>query len=212
MTRVSALVAVSFVLALAQSASAEPPPASATTAAAPSAVEASLRVSASLGLSFRSDPTSDETADLGAAAGVGILLRTRYFLAPELDVSYAMLFRGQGLAGSGSADGTIDAISLSLGPAIDVAPWLRLHGAVALSWILVSATVAGDRASTASLQMGYVLGVSSFFLAMGRFRAGLDLRVLLVTEASMMSVTLGVAGTFDAILIDDRAPVPAPSR
>lgn len=208
MTRASALsvVVIAAVLALTQRARAQEPAATATSPAPSTALEVSLRAGASLGLSFRSDPISDETADLGAAAGLGVLLRTRYFLAPELDVSYAMLFRGHGFAASGSADGAIDALSVSFGPAIDVAPWLRIRAGVALSWILVSATVDGSRASTSSLQMGYVFGVSSLFLSAGRFRAGLDLRAMLVTEASMMGITFGVIGTFDAVVVDARTP------
>lgn len=208
MTRACALpvVVIAVVLALTHRARAQEPAAAATSPAPSTALEVSLRAGASLGLSFRSDPISDEAADLGAAAGLSVLLRTRYFLAPELDVSYAMLFRGHGFAASGSADGAIDALSVSFGPTIDVAPWLRIRAGVALSWILVSATVDGYRASTSSLQMGYLLGVSSLFLSAGRFRAGLDLRAMLVTEASMMGLTLGVTGTFGAITWRSRRP------
>ncbi|MCC7384764.1 MAG: hypothetical protein IT384_23140 [Deltaproteobacteria bacterium] len=139
------------------------------------------------------------TARVAAAGALTVLVRSRYFLSPFLELGTVNLFSGviRGVEGSPDADSSLSATSLLFGPAIDLGP-LRLEAALGTFRLTMRSRIAGDLAVASEGLLGYSLGATAFVLAWPQVRLGVQLKAQAITEASILRAQLGLALSVDA--------------
>jgi hypothetical protein len=170
-------------------------------AANPQRATSALELDAYVGLGRMVAPQVDHAGETsrtngGPGGSIGAVYRTRYFLAPFVEVGAWSLYAAEQTVDLGSAGGmaaarsSLWAISLVAGPAFDLGP-LRGRAAIGLFDLRVSSKVAGQEANTGELDMGYAFALSGFFVRTSRVRVGLEGRLLTIPKAGTTMVTVG---------------------
>jgi hypothetical protein len=141
--------------------------------------------------------------DGGIAVGIGAVFRSRYFLSPFLDVHYHSLLRstdqvdlGPALGGAMVANNSLSTLDAVAGAALDV--WrIRVRGGVALAFVFVHSTINGVTLRSSERDMGYFLGIGGYLWQSKRFKVGIEARTMLILNANIGFVSLGVTAAGD---------------
>ncbi len=140
----------------------------------------------------------------GNAVALSITYRTRYFLAPFIDVAYYPLYASTRVADLGSAGGpatavgTLAAVGFIAGPALDFLRF-RLRVGVGTYDVMVHSSVLGRTIHAAESDMGYLVALDGYVLETRRFRVGLEVRAAFVVEADVTALGVGLTFAGDAI-------------
>ena len=78
-----------------------------------------------------------------------------------------------------------------LGPAVPLGP-VRVWAGLALYELLVESSVLGARAAVSDITMGYAAGATWFFFDRPALRTGVQTRVLLMSEAELAAMQVGL--------------------
>jgi hypothetical protein len=141
--------------------------------------------------------------DGGIALGLGVVLRSRYFLSPFIDVHYHSLLRSTdqvdlgALGGPSLANNSLSTLDAVAGAALDL--WrIRVRGGVALAFVYVHSTINGDTLRSSERDMGYFLGIGGYLWKSKRFKVGIEARTMLILNANIGFVSLGATASGDA--------------
>lgn len=166
------------------------------------ALEVDLTLGTHMSASFAYNRGEERALDWsGFFASIGTTFRSPYFVAPYVDVSYLPLFSGPPRDGSSTA-ARLSTFAIAFGPSLDLTPWLRVRGLFGLFNMLTAATVDGDAIRASQWNLGWVLAATFKPWRFDRFHIGPDVRAWFISEASVISLSIGVTGTFDAFRWD----------
>lgn len=196
MKRLAAVCVVTALSTLALRASAQEPT---------RALEADLH----LGWARQIAPSVDHTYETwsrngGIAAHGGLVLRSRYFLSPFLDMGYVQLYSSDEEKDVGPPLGTLksqnslSAWSLVGGPAVDIGR-VRLRAGMGVYRLQVRSTVLGATITPTELDLGYLVTLGVTLWRSERWKLGLETRAFLISEAETGAVSLGVCGGWDTV-------------
>jgi hypothetical protein len=147
---------------------------------------------------------SDElsTRNGGPALAMSAQYRSRYFLAPFLDVGYYSLAASDRVVDlGGGATHVVNgswAFGFSGGAALDI--WrVRLRAGLGAYDLVVRTVTPAARSTVSELDFGYVASATAYPLVRGRVRIGIEARVGLIVEAQTGFISLGATLGGDAI-------------
>ena len=140
----------------------------------------------------------------GMSVALGATYRTRYFLSPFIDVGYYPLYSSESNVDLGNAGGRAHAVSsvfawgVVAGPAFDF--WrLRARAGIGADDVIVHASVLGQTARAAELDLGYAFSLGGFLLIRDRFRIGIEGRLVMIVDASMTALSIGTTIGWDPV-------------
>ena len=149
-----------------------------------------------------SAPDAISSRNGGGALAATVLLRSRYFLAPFLDVAYYPLSAGERAADLGRGPELVTnrawTFGITAGAALDV--WrLRLSAGLGAYDLRVQTWAAGERSTVNEIDFGYVVGVAVYPVVERRIRVGLSARAALMVEAEIPVLSIGLTLGGDAL-------------
>jgi hypothetical protein len=222
--RASAALAACVALAAAPSRAQQEPPAPQESAAPqessapPPAPEArppwTLEVDLHGAWGFMVQPKVDHSRETsrrngGPGVGVSALFRTRYFLAPFLDVNFQPLYRSKEIinvvdtpsapGGPTPADGRLRTLGVTGGLAYDF--WrIRLGAGIGVYQMQVRSTLEGrPTLRTSEWDMGYVFSASGFVWGWDRVRLGIESRLGVIADGGTTFFSVGMVVAGDAV-------------
>lgn len=145
---------------------------------------------------------SSSGSENGPFGALGFVYRPDYFLSPFLDFAYYSLTdttdRVATSAGEVTAKNSLSMWALSPGVLIDF--WrLRARLAVSFENLMADADVAGVKASSSRLSLGYLFGLGGTVVRWDDFALGLESRVVLNPISDVIVVTAGATGSWDFV-------------
>jgi hypothetical protein len=156
--------------AFAQQAEAAPAPTPTTFA-----VETDLTLGIAGSGSFAYNPARESAAELGGPYfALGATMRSLYFVAPYFEIAYYPIFTSTPSSGTTTA-ANLSALSIALGPSVDVTPWLRVRGELSFFRTFLEANVGGTAVTPARWNLGWSIAASVRPVAFGRIRMGPEL-------------------------------------
>jgi len=147
-------------------------------------------------------PDETSTRNGGAALALGVVYRTRYFLAPFLEAAYYSLAASDRVVDLGSGPTLVLnrswAFGFMGGAAFDI--WrVRLRAGLGAYDFFVRTVTPGARSTVSELDFGYVASAAVYPLVRDRFRVGIEARVGLIVEAQTGFLSFGATLGGDAI-------------
>ncbi|MBI4957666.1 MAG: hypothetical protein HY908_37010 [Myxococcales bacterium] len=140
----------------------------------------------------------------GAMLSATLLYRSTLPLSPFVELGYAELYASRERVdtaelGALDAESSLATVSFVGGPALDLGLF-RLRGGIGLYRMLVESTVRGVTIHTAENDLGWFASVGGDAYRTERFRLGLELRALLVSEAGTACLGVGLTAAGDALV------------
>jgi hypothetical protein len=165
-----------------------------------------LETSASIGLAHTLFPAHVDNAlstrPNGATLAVDVTYRTPYFLAPFLDLQFVPLYAADTRAvfatGPTRALDSAMAFGVVAGPSLDFGP-LRARAGLGGYDLIVHSTVLGQTVHAAEFDFGYAFSLGGVLVRRGRFRMGVEARLVLIVDASFTAASIGTTIGYDAL-------------